>query len=150
MNYFFLTLRHKWFVLLAGLKTQAPLWRLLIHDWSKFTPAEYFGYQRHFFSMKGSSPNITGFNRAWLHHIHHNPHHWEHWIIPEKRAVPMPERAVREMVADWMAAGRAYEGKWPEKHNWKWLVENRHEMNLSFVTDATLDSVLKELGYTFD
>jgi len=32
MKYFILTLKHKWFVFLAGLKTKAPLWRLIIHD----------------------------------------------------------------------------------------------------------------------
>lgn len=34
-------LKHKWFVLLAGLEVGVPLWRLIIHDWSKFTPAEF-------------------------------------------------------------------------------------------------------------
>jgi hypothetical protein len=44
--------RHKWFVLLAGLKTGAPLWRLIIHDWSKFTPAERGPYVRPFYGPK--------------------------------------------------------------------------------------------------
>jgi hypothetical protein len=36
--------RHKWFVFRAGLKTRAPLWRLLIHDWSKLSRAEWTPY----------------------------------------------------------------------------------------------------------
>jgi hypothetical protein len=38
VRYLSYVVRHKWFVLLAGIKTGAPLWRLLIHDWSKFAP----------------------------------------------------------------------------------------------------------------
>ena len=41
LRYLGYVLRHKWFVLVAGLKVGAPLWRLLIHDWSKFTAAEW-------------------------------------------------------------------------------------------------------------
>lgn len=40
LKYMSLTMVHKWYVFLAGLKTGAPIWRLIIHDWSKFTPAE--------------------------------------------------------------------------------------------------------------
>lgn len=35
-NYFKYVIRHKWFVFIAGLQTGAPLWRLIIHDWTKF------------------------------------------------------------------------------------------------------------------
>ena len=41
--------RHKWFVFLAGIKTSAPLWRLIIHDWSKLTPAEWSPYVEMFY-----------------------------------------------------------------------------------------------------
>ena len=107
--------RHKWFVLRAGLKTKAPLWRLLIHDWSKMTPAEWGPYVRSFY---GPQPRTDAakcaFNAAWLHHQHHNPHHWQHWLLREDRGdlkmLAMPERFVREMVADWMGAGRAIGG----------------------------------------
>jgi hypothetical protein len=37
--------------------------------------------------------------------------------------VEMPEHFVREMIADWIGASRAYEGKWP-KDNWPWLAKN--------------------------
>ena len=41
LRYLGYVVRHKWFVFRAGLRTGAPLWRLVIHDWSKFTPAEW-------------------------------------------------------------------------------------------------------------
>jgi hypothetical protein len=41
--------RHKYFVFLAGLQTGAPLWRLVIHDWSKFLPSEWLPYSKKFY-----------------------------------------------------------------------------------------------------
>jgi hypothetical protein len=49
LHYLRYLVRHKWFVLQAGLKTGAPLWRLLIHDWSKFLPVEWRAYVRTFY-----------------------------------------------------------------------------------------------------
>jgi hypothetical protein len=106
--------RHKWFVFRAGLKTGAPLWRLVIHDWSKLTPAEWGPYVRTFYAKHKARPGE--FDKAWLHHQHRNPHHWQHWLLREDdgdlKVLPMPEKFVREMVADWMGAGRAITGQW--------------------------------------
>lgn len=109
--------RHKWFVLRAGLKTHAPLWRLLIHDWSKMTPAEWGPYVRSFYGKEGRTPEVrSAFDGAWLHHQHNNPHHWQHWVLRqdngEVKVIQMPEKFVREMIADWAGAGRAITGKW--------------------------------------
>jgi len=105
--------RHKWFVFRAGLQTGAPLWRLVIHDWSKLTPAEWTPYVRTFYTDHGDP---AAFDSAWLHHQHWNPHHWQHWLLREDdgptKALPMPESLAREMVADWLGAGRAITGKW--------------------------------------
>lgn len=45
-------LRHKLFVFQAGLKTGAPIWRLIIHDWSKFLPSEWIPYVEKFYGRK--------------------------------------------------------------------------------------------------
>jgi hypothetical protein len=50
-QYLSYVVRHKWFVLLAGLRTGAPLWRLIIHDWSKFLPCEWFPYVNYFYGQ---------------------------------------------------------------------------------------------------
>lgn len=42
-------LRHKWYVFLAGLVVGAPLWRLLVHDWTKFLPREWGPYVMKFY-----------------------------------------------------------------------------------------------------
>lgn len=137
MKYFWLTIKHKWFVLLAGLKTKAPIWRLIIHDWTKFLPCELPHYQRQFF---GDKNDPEGFIRCWIHHQNSNMHHWEYWIprtghnrctppYEDNKPIPMTERAIREMIADWLGAGRAYEGKFPDIRNWTWLNNNWEKIN---------------------
>lgn len=87
------------------------LWRLLVHDWSKFTRAEWTPYVDMFYGEKVGNVKAkkNAFDRAWLHHLHHNPHHWQHWILHEdsgKTFVLIPEaKYVDEMLADWMGAG---------------------------------------------
>lgn len=50
-HWYYLTylLKHKWFVFVAGRKVRAPVWRLLVHDWSKFLPSEWGAYADHFY-----------------------------------------------------------------------------------------------------
>lgn len=157
LKYIHATIKHKVFVFRAGLWTKAPIWRLIIHDWTKFTPVELGHYGRHFYGDKSDPMN---FNNAWNHHQKTNLHHWEYWIpftssdhcdIPDLYPMPMPEVYIREMVADWFGAGRAYEGKYPETlENWKWY-QNRFskviEPNLHIETKLILRRVLEE---TFD
>jgi hypothetical protein len=159
--------RHKWFVFRAGLKTGAPLWRLLIHDWSKLSPAEWGAYVESFY--KPLDPSIgrgegqagveldksmraaraSRFKAAWLHHQHRNPHHWQHWVLREDegdtKCLEMPDGLVREMVADWMGAGRAITGKWEVA---SWYAANRHKILLASDTrnavEALVDSASEE------
>lgn len=138
--------RHKWFVLVAGLKMKAPLWRLLIHDWSKFLPSEWLPYARYFYAYeRGQQPEAAraAFNRAWLHHQHLNPHHWQHYILTEDSgrafALPMPERLIREMVADWMGAGRAITGRWDAQ---AWYRKNANVMTLHPDTRQRVEELL--------
>lgn len=127
-QYAWLTIRHKWFVFLAGWLTGCPLWRLITHDLSKFSPAELPHYGRQFF---GSADDPDGFIRCWIHHQNRNDHHWEYWIprsghnrctppYPDDIAIAMPDAAVREMLADWIGASRAYGGQWPSLE-WPWF-----------------------------
>lgn len=156
--------RHKWFVFLAGRKTGAPLWRLLIHDWSKLTPAEWFPYVQKFYGLPAdayrarrlSNPLTKAprghefrepgaFDAAWLHHQHRNPHHWQHWLLREDDgptiALEMPPKLVREMVADWMGAGRAITGKWEVG---SWYEANREKIVLAPDTRLLVELLVGE------
>ena len=171
------TLRHKWYVLVAGRRLRAPLWRLLKHDLSKFSPVEFGAYARQFHGDKGDP---AGFTLAWLDHQNRNSHHWEHWVsrdgnirlrlvatdvgmpllvpdngpmpmdyvpiatVPSVTVIPMPMACVREMVADWFAAGKVYAGAWPDPANYTWYKQNRGRMHLHPDTEMRIDLVLAE------
>ena len=154
MNYFWLILKHKWFVFLAGIRLGCSFWRLLTHDLSKLSLTEYFHYQRQFF---GAADDPEGFIQCWVHHQNHNDHHWEYWIprtghnrgdlpYPDNEPIPMPMSAVKEMIADWMGAGRAYNGKWPDLNDWTWLKQNRYKMVLHEETTIKIDYILDGFG----
>ena len=150
LKYILLKMKHKWFVFQAGLKTKAPLWRLVIHDWSKFTFAEAPYYARQCYGDKG---DFIGFMRALNHHLKSNPHHWEYWVIvsghgdyPDGAALPMPERFIREMVADWMGATRTHTGSWPKSLNeWVWWQNNFEKINLHIETRERVLQIVEEL-----
>lgn len=138
LKYAWLTIKHKWFVAMAGISLRVPIWRLVIHDLSKFGPSELFAYGRQFFGDKGDP---EGFEKAWLHHQNVNLHHWEYWVsrsghnrgavsgndYHEPSPIPMPETYIREMIADWMGASKAYTGGWQMG---EWLSKNLWRMNL--------------------
>lgn len=122
--YFKYVVRHKWFVFLACVQ-YGLWWRGLKHDWSKFLPVEWESYAHSFYNRDGSKRDWKTrdpfdkleFDIAWNHHQKINDHHWQFWCLitdsdePRYRALPMPEKCIREMVADWVGAGRAITGK---------------------------------------
>ena len=142
LKYLSYVVRHKWFVLVAGLKTGAPLWRLVIHDWSKLLPCEWFPYTNYFYG----TPDEMAFNRAWLHHQHLNPHHWQHWVLQEDSgpcyALEMPEPLVREMVADWLGAGRAITGDGSVAATRAWFEQHEPDMILHIKTQNLVERLL--------
>jgi aryl-phospho-beta-D-glucosidase BglC (GH1 family) len=121
------------------------------HDCTKFSHEELFAYARNFHGDKGDP---DGFAVAWLHHVHFNEHHWQHWIFPdgftpkgssvENGVVFMPEQYVKEMVADWMGASLCYTGEWDMS---KWLGENLPKIKLHSRSWAILKDTLRPLGY---
>ena len=92
-------------------------WRGLVHDMSKFSPAEFVSSARYF---QGNHSPIEaekaeiGYSKAWMHHKGHNPHHWEYWIDYDEKgqiiANKIPYKYVIEMVCDWIGAGQVYSG----------------------------------------
>jgi hypothetical protein len=142
--------RHKAFVLIAGKRTGVPFWRLLVHDLSKFGRSEWSPYVRRFaMGRAGASDHASdpdAWKRAWGHHWHRNPHHWEHWLhfTDDGGTTPlaMPETYVREMVADWMGAGRAYTGTWDARD---WYANNRDRIKLHADSRSLAERLLAEV-----
>jgi hypothetical protein len=150
-------------VFVAGLKTKAPIWLLLIHDLSKLLPSEFFPYADYFYDQKmKDKENIEAFplfvnaelapwgyyakdrfNVAWLYHQKRNPHHWQYWYLMNDSdphlPLPMPEKYAREMVADWAGAGRAITGKWEVC---AWYEKNKNKIILHPDTREFVEGVL--------
>lgn len=109
-----LVTKHKWIVFKLACRIGIP-WRGFMHDWSKFSPSEFWESVKYYNGHK--SPIIickmeNGYSKAWLHHKGRNKHHPEYWTdlaIPGK-AVIMPYEYAAEMICDKMAAGIAYNG----------------------------------------
>lgn len=155
LRYLRYVLRHKWFVLLACRRLGVPLRQAVLHDWSKFLPVEWFPYVRFFYGPRPIRRDASGyydaasvgggFDRAWLHHQHCNAHRWQHWLLHQDdgtaRALPMPERFAREMVADWIGAGRA-QGK-PDTRGW--YAANKDRLLLHPDTRRYVERLLERL-----
>ena len=152
---------HKWYVFKAACRWGEP-WLGFIHDWSKFLPDEWFPYTNYFY---GTYPTLdavllsadTGafpvtqeqvayeFDVAWLKHIHRNKHHWQWYVLREDegavKTLPMPEKYLIEMLADWVGAGRALGLK---SDTQQWYAEHVGKMQLDSSSRAWLDVMLGE------
>jgi len=147
IKYAKLILKHKAYVAWAGLTKVGgiPITQLIIHDWSKFSPSEFFAYQRQF--DKGQEKDPDQWEAALQHHYNHNAHHPEYWIKADGTPLPMPEVYVREMVADWYAASKAYQGHWDIK---EWVEKSVPRFNLHPVTKHHLNKILMDQDIFLD
>ena len=106
------------------------------HDESKRSVAEYDAYDQYFYGGNKEDKDVKdAFDLAWLHHIHENPHHWQHFVLFEDeggvnkpKPLPMPYHYILEMICDWWAfswkSGNLYEiFDWYKDHEGKMLLE---------------------------
>lgn len=123
--------------------------QLNLHDLSKYSEEEYSAYDEYFYGTKTKKVK-ENFDYAWLHHIHENPHHWQHWILVNDDegtyALEMPEEFVYEMICDWWSfshkTGNLYEiFDWYKAHTKKMIL---HE-NTKKLVEEILDKIKKEL-----
>lgn len=143
-------LKHQRHILKAGRLTGVPIWRLLIHDWSKFLPSEFIPYARNDRGHpRGREPQDgDDFQDAWLFHQNRNKHHWGHWIPRSGREankpLPMPKVYVREMIADLLAVSKSKTGRWNIAI---WFNENGPKMLLHDDTLEVVADTMHEIGY---
>lgn len=123
------------------------------HDNSKRQPKEYKAYDAFFYGRNKSFQVVQDFNYAWLHHIHHNPHHWQYWVLinddPEEGtiALEMPYEYVVEMICDWWSfswkTGNLYE-------IFDWYDQHRDRMILADNTKKLVERFLEEIKMELD
>ena len=141
LRYLKYILRHKWYVFVECCRLGIPI-RGLLHDMSKFRPSEWGPYVQYFY---GGGGNGYEFNKAWLKHIHRNPHHWQHWILRcddgDTKILCMPQKYRHEMLADWIGAGKAITGK---DNLVEWFRDNQEKIRLSQETENWIRATIAE------
>lgn len=133
--------RNQWFEKLYIDKAQF-IENLWLHDISKFSANESFGYAFHDFKSKEYS---LSFEMAWHHHKQFNAHHPEHWLNANRSGIldvlPMPKIYIVEMIADWIGAGRTYGSTLEE-----WLPKNIQKFKWHEKTAVELKEILSNIG----
>ena len=101
------------------------------HDQSKFEPDEYEAYDAYFYGGNRSFKVVQEYRKAWLLHLHRNPHHWQHWVLinddPKEGEIliEMPINYIFEMVCDWWAFSWV---KGNQQEIFKWYDEQQNYM----------------------
>ena len=122
-----------------------------IHDQSKYDKEEYDAYDAYFYGDIQRPPEVqSAFDRAWLHHIHLNPHHWQHWVLLEDdpnlgsfgKVLDMPLEYIYEMIADWWTFS------WRNNHLMEifdWYAAHQNNIRLSLRTRMIVESILSQI-----
>lgn len=143
-----LVMKHKWYVFIFCCKIGMPF-RGFMHDWSKFSPTEFFESIKYYNGKKtpiSICRENNGFSKAWLHHKGRNKHHSEYWLdlrAPIQTPI-IPYKYVAEMICDKLSASKVYNGK-------EWT--NRSELdywNIEKTKDRVNKHVEEMLTETFE
>ena len=140
---------HKYYVFKWCLKLKVPFLSAILHDWDKFTPLMMVSYANTFRDDNGKKQYIPhkDFDKAWNRHQKINKHHWQYWVLVkdsgEMIAIEVPNRHKREMLADWIGAGIAINGKIDIKN---WYSKNKEKIILHDNTRFWIENKINEIG----
>lgn len=118
---------------------------ILDHDESKNIIDEYKPYDDYFYGRNRSYSVVEEYKKAWLLHLHRNPHHWQYWILinddPEEGEVilEMPFEYIIEMICDWWSFSWS-KGKLDEIFDW--YGEHSKYMKLAPETRKRVENIL--------
>ncbi|MCI9004441.1 MAG: hypothetical protein HFH39_04215 [Lachnospiraceae bacterium] len=136
---------------LPGLVKDIPNlgWQCMFaHDQSKSEMDEYAAYDTYFYGGNRSFAVVQEYRKAWLLHIHRNPHHWQHWVLinddPDEGEIilEMPVNYILEMICDWWAFSWA-EGNLLEI--FKWYDGHKNYMKLHPKTRNMVEDILRRI-----
>ena len=118
------------------------------HDASKTRPEEYYAYDAYFYGGNKSHAVVENFRKAFLLHIHENPHHWQYWVLTHdnkgepETAIEMPLNYIFEMICDWWSFGwRAGD----LTTIFKWWDEHKDYIRMHKKSRKVLEYILKEM-----
>lgn len=118
------------------------------HDRSKNDEDEYEAYDAYFYGNNRSYEVVQNYQRAWLLHIHRNPHHWQYWVLinddPKEGEIvlEMPYDYIIEMICDWWAFSWA---KGNLKEIFGWYDEHSQYIKLADNTRKIVTDILGQM-----
>ncbi|MCQ2505797.1 MAG: DUF5662 family protein [Lachnospiraceae bacterium] len=128
----------------------------LKHDLSKYSPEEFFISCKYYtgkHSPIADERRDRGYSTVWMHHKGRNKHHYEYWVDMNLETklyepVPMPDRYVKEMICDRIAASKVYLGSdYDYTYPLKYYHNKEHgKMQIHPETQRKLVFVLKYLN----
>lgn len=163
LEYLKYLLRHKYFVMIECFR-EGLYWQGLMHDISHFFPSEFFPYSDYAFKYdmdvkrieEGSTDNDDEvdkkFNFAWLLHKKRNKHHWQWWVEFDVRdgvmILEMEELYLKEMICDWIGAGKAqcyYRSKKDDRYFEvrEWYAAHKNKIQLNEKTRRKVEEKIK-------
>ncbi len=125
--------------------------RGLLHDLSKYSPAEFIAGAKYYLGTRSPNEeerNRHGYSSAWLHHKGRNRHHFEYWTdynMTERRIMPvkMPFVFVVEMFCDRVAASKIYQGdNYTDNHPYDYFERGKTTRSIHPETSDLLESFL--------
>lgn len=135
---------------LPDIAVGAVEWQIeFAHDESKSHSDEYEAYDAYFYGGNRSYKVVQDFNKAWLLHIHRNPHHWQYWVLihddpdEDMTILDMPYNYILEMICDWWSFS------WQKKNLFeifKWYDEHKDYIKLSDKTRKTVEKILTQIN----
>lgn len=146
--------RHRHEVIKNCFKAGIPL-RGLLHDLSKYSPAEFLSGAR-FYEDGKRSPNERereeyGYSKAWLHHKGRNKHHFEYWtdydvVTKVISPIKMPSVYVTEMFCDRLAASKIYQGEnYNDSHPINYFLKSKKTRLIHPETSDRIEFLLRML-----
>lgn len=118
------------------------------HDASKTNSNEYDAYDAYFYGGNRSFQVVQNFRKAFLFHIHQNPHHWQYWVLlhddpnEPQECIEMPYCYAIEMICDWWSFSWA-KGNLFEVFEW-WDIHKKH-IKLHEKTYQLVEEILEEI-----
>lgn len=118
-------------------------------NYYELTP-EYDAYANYFYG-KQTAEVKEAFDRAWLAHIHANPHHWQHWVLHNDedgtKILDMPYVFIIEMICD------HWSFSWRNNNLYNifdWYDKNKKNIMFSKNTRKTYEHILSEIRRELD
>lgn len=106
---------------------------------------EYDAYADYFYGEQTEEVK-EAFDKAWLAHIHANPHHWQHWMLQNDedglRLLDMPYVFIIEMICD------HWSFSWKNddlREIFTWYEQNKNGILFSTKTREIYESILDKV-----